>query len=156
MRAVLDVALTQPGVAEVYRAEELQNRPATQSPTREAMAYSYFPGRSGDLFIVPKPYWGLDGTPTGKARTYGAGHGTLYNYDQRVPILLMGFGIQPGEYLREVTPADIAPTLASLCGITLASRDGHVLAEALAKRTVRGSTQQAGPAKAAVHNPAKP
>jgi hypothetical protein len=45
----------------------------------------------------------------------------------------MGYGIQPGDYYREVTPADIAPTLASLCGITLAPRDGHVLAEALAK-----------------------
>lgn len=156
MRTVMDAALAQPGVAEVYRAEELQNRPTTQSPTREAMAYSYFPGRSGDLFIVPKPYWGLDGTPVGKSRSYGAGHGTPYNYDQRVPILLMGYGIQPGEYLREVTPADIAPTLASLCGITLASRDGHVLAEALAKRTVHGSARQAGAANTRVQNPAKP
>ena len=43
----------------------------------------------------------------------------------------MGFGIQPGDYYREVTPADIAPTLAALCGITLAPRDGHILAEAL-------------------------
>jgi hypothetical protein len=32
-----------------------------------------------------------------------------------------------------VTPADIAPTLATLCGVTLAPRDGRVLAEALAK-----------------------
>ena len=43
----------------------------------------------------------------------------------------MGFGIQPGEYFREVTPAYIAPTLAALTGVTLAPRDGHILAEAL-------------------------
>jgi hypothetical protein len=30
-----------------------------------------------------------------------------------------------------VTPAAIAPTFAALCGITLASRDAQVLAEAL-------------------------
>jgi predicted AlkP superfamily pyrophosphatase or phosphodiesterase len=133
LQAVSDVALSQPGVASVYWAEEVQGRPATQNPFRTAVANSYFHGRSGDLFIVPKPYWLVDGTPAGKTRTYGTGHGTPYNYDQHVPILLMGYGIQPGDYYREVTPADIAPTLASLCGITLAPRDGHVLAEALAK-----------------------
>jgi len=31
-----------------------------------------------------------------------------------------------------VTPADIAPTLAFLCGVTLARVDGRVLTEALA------------------------
>jgi predicted AlkP superfamily pyrophosphatase or phosphodiesterase len=133
MQAVSDAALSQPGVAAVYWAEEIQRRPATQDPIRSALANSYFPGRSGDLFIVPRPYWLMDGTPAGKSRSYGTGHGTPHNYDQHVPILLMGFGIQPGNYLREVTPADIAPTLASLCGITLAARDGHVLAEALQK-----------------------
>jgi predicted AlkP superfamily pyrophosphatase or phosphodiesterase len=133
MRAVIDAALAQPGVADVFRAEQVQNRPATQSPTRSAIANSYFPGRSGDLFIVPKPYWLMDGTPAGKARSYGTGHGVPYNYDQHVPVLFMGFGIRHGEYLDPVTPADIAPTLASLCGITLATRDGHILVQALAK-----------------------
>ena len=66
MQTVLDAALAQPGVAAVYRAEELQDRPSTQSPTHEAMANSYFPGRSGDLFVVPKPYWLMDGTAGGQ------------------------------------------------------------------------------------------
>src|SRR5229473_2534846 len=155
IRAVINAALAQPGVAEVFRAEQLQNRPATESPTRRAMADSYFPGRGGDLFIVPKAYWLMDGTPAGKTRSYGAGHGTPYNYDQHVPILLMGFGIQHGEYYIEATPADIAPTLATLCGITLASRDGHVLAEALTKagalhpaaKMPAGTLDSAAPAK---------
>ena len=133
MQAVSDAAMSEPGVAAVYWADEIEDRPATRDPIRGAFADSYFAGRSGDLFVVPKPYWLVDGTPAGKTRSYGTGHGTPYNYDQHVPILLMGYGIQPGDYYREVTPADIAPTLASLCGITLAPRDGHVLAEALAK-----------------------
>ena len=133
MHTVIDAALAQPGVAEIFRAEQVQNRPATQSPTRAAMADSYFPGRSGDLFIVPKPYWLMDRNPAGTNRSYGAGHGVPYNYDQHVPILFMGFAIRHGEYFDPVTPADIAPTLASLCGITLATRDGHVLAQSLSK-----------------------
>jgi predicted AlkP superfamily pyrophosphatase or phosphodiesterase len=137
MQAVLDAALAQPGVAAVYRAEELRDRPATQSPAVRAFANSYFPGRSGDLFILPKPYWLMDGTAAGKTRSYGTGHGVPYNYDQHVPVLLMGFGIQPGQYFQPITPADIAPTFAALCGITLSSRDGHILAEALAKPAAR-------------------
>jgi predicted AlkP superfamily pyrophosphatase or phosphodiesterase len=133
MNAVLDAIRTAPGVAAIYRAEELRDRPATQSPTHRAFAYSFFPGRSGDLFILPKPYWLMDGTPLGKPRSYGTGHGVPYNYDQRVPVLFMGFGIQPGQYFQPITPADIAPTFAALCGITLSSRDGHILAEALKK-----------------------
>jgi len=133
LQAVIDAALSQPGVAAVYTAEQLKDRPATQSPLVRALALNYFPGRSGDLFLLSKPYWLHDGTPAGKTRFYGTGHGTPYNYDQHVPILLMGFGIQSGEYFQSVTPADIAPTLAALCGITLAPRDGHILSEALKK-----------------------
>jgi len=56
----------------------------------------------------------------------------MYGYDQRVPIVFYGRGIKPGEFTRAVTPADIAPTLAHLCGVTLADADGDVLTEALA------------------------
>jgi predicted AlkP superfamily pyrophosphatase or phosphodiesterase len=144
LQAVLDAALAQPGVAAIYRAEELLDRPATESPTKRALANSYFPGRSGDLFILPKPYWLMDSAPIGRPRSYGAGHGVPYSYDQHVPILLMGFGIQPGEYFQPITPADIAPTLAALCGITLAPRDGRVLSEAL-KKPVAGSASPKPP-----------
>jgi predicted AlkP superfamily pyrophosphatase or phosphodiesterase len=133
MRAVLDAIRSVPGVAEVFRAEELQGRPATQNPIRMAEANSYFEGRSGDLFIVPKPYWLRSSSRPDKTHDRGTGHGTPYNYDQHVPVLLMGSGIEHGEFFRPITPADIAPTLASLCGITLAPSDGRVLAEALKK-----------------------
>jgi Type I phosphodiesterase / nucleotide pyrophosphatase len=132
MQAVLQAIRSVPGVANVYRAEELQDRPATQSPIRMSEANSYFQGRSGDMFVVPKPYW-LASARADNTRDYGTGHGTPYNYDQHVPVLLMGWGIEHGEYFGSITPADIAPTLASLCGITLATRDGRVLAEALKK-----------------------
>src|SRR5262249_369139 len=88
-------------------------------------------GRSGDLFVLQRPYWLVDYAPAGKGRNSGTGHGSAYYYDQRVPILLMGKAINRGEYFGNVTPADIGPTLAALCGITLSTSDGHVLASAL-------------------------
>jgi predicted AlkP superfamily pyrophosphatase or phosphodiesterase len=145
-KILFEAALSQPGVAEIYTAQEVQDRPATGSPLRSATSSSYFPGRSGDLFVMPKPYWLMDGTLIGKTRTYGTGHGVPYNYDQHVPILFMGYGIKPGQYLETVSPADIAPTFASLCGITLATRDGHVLAEALSTPAVAHHAAQPTPA----------
>jgi predicted AlkP superfamily pyrophosphatase or phosphodiesterase len=132
MQAVVDAIQSVPGVARVYRREEVEDRPATSNPMRTAYADGYFPWRSGDLIVVPKPYWPVTYFTPGRQREGGTTHGTPYYYDQRVPLLLMGWGIQPGQYQGNVTPADIAPTLASLCGITLSTRDGRVLGEALA------------------------
>jgi len=137
LAAVLEAIQRVPGVRHVYRAEELEDRPATESPMRKAEAASFLKARSGDLLIVPKPYWLWDSSTPTSPRQYGTTHGTPYYYDQRVPVLLMGFGVQPGEYFEAITPADIAPTLAALSGITLASRDGRVLAEALRKPAQR-------------------
>ena len=75
---------------------------------------------------MPKPYWIIDSA--------GTTHGTPYAYDQRVPVVLMGAGIQPGTYLTPASPVDVAPTLAWLTGITLARTDGRVLTDALTRR----------------------
>src|SRR6266404_5166376 len=55
LRAVLEAIQSVPGVAHVYRAEELEDRPSTQSPMLKAEAASFLKARSGDLLIVPKP-----------------------------------------------------------------------------------------------------
>jgi predicted AlkP superfamily pyrophosphatase or phosphodiesterase len=131
MRAVLDAVMAMPGVAEVYSAADVSaGNPSLQEP-RKAFSYGYFPGRSGDLFVLQRPYWLTDSSAEGSKRYSGTGHGTPYYYDQRVPVVLMGYGIRRGEYFESVTPADIAPTFAALCGVTLATRDGRVLGEAL-------------------------
>ncbi|HXR32423.1 MAG TPA: alkaline phosphatase family protein [Verrucomicrobiae bacterium] len=137
MKVVMDAAQTMPGVAAVYRAEDLSGGTKSLSQTRTAVELSYFAGRSGDLYVLQKPYWLTDSSTAGSKRYAGTDHGSPYNYDQHVPLLLMGYGIQPGDYFAGVTPADIAPTLAALCGITLATRDGRVLAEALHTRPAK-------------------
>jgi hypothetical protein len=120
-----------PGVAAAFFAEHLDAHAAAGDRDARAALLSYYPGRSGDLIVIPKPYWFFvtaDGSPQPGSAT---SHGTMYGYDQQVPVILYGRGVRPGEYSRAVTPADIAPTLAYLCGITLADADGDVLAEAL-------------------------
>ncbi len=122
------------GIGRVLRSDDLTDVAASNDPVVRAARLSYFPGRSGDLILVPKPYWLMSSA--------AATHGTFYGYDQRVPVVLYGAGIKPGQYLQPATPADIAPTLAALCGVTLAHADGRVLIEALdpAPRSERPSS----------------
>jgi predicted AlkP superfamily pyrophosphatase or phosphodiesterase len=132
MQSVIEAILSVPGVARVLWGKALRERQPSGDPAIRAAQLSYFPGRSGELIIVPKPYWVLTRIVGGVPTTQAANHSSFYAYDQRVPVLLMGREIRRGEYFTAATPADIAPTLAFLCGITLARSDGRVLAEEIA------------------------
>jgi arylsulfatase A-like enzyme len=110
----------------VITRDQIESAAGSSDALLRRLAYGYAADRSGDLMVIPKPYWLIGGGT-------GTNHGTGYDYDARVPLLLMGKGIARGEYATEATPADIAPTLASLAGITLRRADGRVLREALAR-----------------------
>src|SRR5262249_20194183 len=111
IEAVLKAADSQPGIAHVYRADELTNATTAKDGSLRAAALSVVAGRSGDLILAPKPGWmiGANGTT----------HGSANPDDQRIPILFFGAGIKPGKYEDAASPADIAPTLADISGITL-------------------------------------
>ncbi len=111
------------GVAQIYWADELASSVATDDPTLRAARLSYMPGRSGDMMLIFDPQW--------MAQATGTTHGTPYLYDQRVPLIFAGAGIKAGRYLSAATPADLAPTLAHLVGLTMGQAAGRVLTEAL-------------------------
>jgi arylsulfatase A-like enzyme len=113
-----------PGVAGLYTSDELEANHFDDDPIGRSLARGHDAERSGDMTIVLKPYWMLQAA--------GTTHGSAYGYDTRVPLLLMGPGIASGEYRQAASPADIAPTLAFLAGITLPHAQGRVLIEALA------------------------
>jgi arylsulfatase A-like enzyme len=143
-----------PGVAAAYFGADLEAHTAAGDPLARATLLSFYPGRSGDIVVVPKPYWlfvSADGTPQPGSAT---SHGTAYSYDQRVPLMFLGAGIKPGEYLAAASPADIAPTLAFLCGVTLPRADGSVLADAIAPAN-RSKPAAAGPAAAPIRERAR-
>lgn len=85
----------------------------------------YIPGRSPDLMYVPDP------------RNYfnGFAHSGPWQHVQGVPLVLYGPGhiraAGPVDADREVTVADITPTLAELIGTDAPMVDGNILTEAL-------------------------
>jgi arylsulfatase A-like enzyme len=80
------------------------------------------PGRSGDLFVVPRfgvlvdPYFGK-----------GSTHGSPWEYDTHVPMILWGGGFVPRVLTAPSTPYDLAPTLGSLLGVSLPDATGKPL-----------------------------
>lgn len=96
------------------------------------VANSYFPGRSGDIFVVFSPFWIRD------FPNLSANHGTPWSFDTRVPLIFMGPGFKTGVYQTPASPADIAVTLAAWLGITPpAVATGRVLTDALAPAAPR-------------------
>ena len=85
---------------------------------------TYYPGRSGDVVAIPKPFYMPDGDTVG--------HMTGYAYDATVPIVLVGPRFTPGVYANEAAVIDIAPTLSFISGVTApALSEGRVMSEAL-------------------------
>ena len=119
-----------PGVQDVLTRQYLAGHVFEDDEIGRRLAHSFDAERSGDLFVIPRPYWTI--------RDTGTGHGSAYTYDTRVPILMMGRDIARGEYLTPASPADIAPTLAFLSGVTLPRTEGRILTEALSPQAGAG------------------
>jgi predicted AlkP superfamily pyrophosphatase or phosphodiesterase len=124
LRPLVDALSKMDGVARVFPSRGLEARRESRDPVERAAALSYFPGESGDVVIVLKPNW--IGTDTSTTT-----HGSMNAYDQRVPVLVMGSPFRAGRYKGPATPADIAPTLASVIALPMPGTDGRVLKEAL-------------------------
>lgn len=72
-----------------------------------------------------RPYWYWQGASI-------ATHGSPHDSDAGVPIIFAGAGIKPGRYARRALVVDIAPTLATVIGVSpLEKLDGQVLRDAI-------------------------
>jgi arylsulfatase A-like enzyme len=125
MRTVMQSLLAVPGMMRVLRSDEIAA--AASDPLMRAAAAGFVPGRTADLLLVPRRNWVIEL----RAENEATNHGTSHEYDRRVPILLRGHRVRRGRYGADVTPADIAPTLAYLAGVTLSTADGRVLPDAI-------------------------
>jgi predicted AlkP superfamily pyrophosphatase or phosphodiesterase len=124
--AELERALvSMPGMDRILRADRLSD--SSSDRTMRAAWLSQVPARSGDLILVSKPNWYFGA----RGDAAGTTHGTAHPYDRQVPVILLGHGIKAGRHTQAASPADIAPTLAQVIGVTLPKAEGRVLKEAL-------------------------
>lgn len=123
----------EPDVVDAFTTEELLRLPPPRPGTppeeyslRERAALSLVEGRSTDVSLILKsgiaplrPY-----QPGGPMST----HGSVWDYDRKVPILFWWPGAEGQERFYSIETTDIAPTLAHLVGLpTPADIDGRCL-----------------------------
>jgi predicted AlkP superfamily pyrophosphatase or phosphodiesterase len=85
-------------------------------PLRERIINGYNAKNSGAIQIILDPAW-FTGHGSGDGGPTGTTHGTWNPYDNHIPLVFMGWGIQHGSAVREVHMTDIAPTIAALLHI---------------------------------------
>jgi len=124
------VLLQNPHAAQVFTSSEFTQRRLPPGMFERQILHTYFPGRSGNVILIPRPFY-IGGNKNSVPGS--ASHATGYSYDRTVPILLAGPQIRPGTYGTRAEVVDIAPTLSFLLGIIPPSlSEGRVLSEILA------------------------
>jgi Type I phosphodiesterase / nucleotide pyrophosphatase len=94
----------------------------------DMFARAYFPGRSGQIMVVPRE--GEIITRPGADVPFM--HGSPWSYDTRIPILFWGPRYVRSARLTEpATQQDVAPTIAQALGLPMPGVTGHALAAAL-------------------------
>ena len=96
----------------------------------EMFARAYFPGRSGQVYVVPKQGWFV----TSRDPLYYFMHGSPWEYDVHIPILFYGAPfVKAGSYAAPAKQQDIAPTIGAMIGASpLPTYTGRALTEAIA------------------------
>ncbi len=111
---VRQILLQQYGVWKVFTASDYQKGLFPPGQLGEQIKSQYVSGISGDLIIIPRPYYmekeGLMTT-----------HMTGFSYDRQVPLILVGSQFRSGVYSHPARMTDLAPTLAFALGVTAPS-----------------------------------
>lgn len=97
-----------PAVEKAWTRTELET-PGSTDARAEQFRHSLHPGRSPDVLVQYKAFH-MD-------RLDGSTHGSPYDYDTHVPLLLSVPGVPAKVVSERVHTVDLAPTLASLLGI---------------------------------------
>ena len=99
---------------EIEWAVDVLNIDSYPVPTilKERIKLGYFPGRSGEIFVVPRT-----GFYSGSTDHGGSNHGTWNQSDSHIPLIFMGWHITPGETSRLTHMTDIAATVCAMLHI---------------------------------------
>ncbi len=123
---VAQLLMGEPGIAEAYPSWMVMQTDFNAGGPIGNLVRGYHHKRSGDIL-----YYFQAGWMSGKG-PIGTTHGSGYNYDTHVPILLYGAGIRAGESHERYNITDIAPTITTLLKIPFPSGcTGQPIKEAL-------------------------
>jgi hypothetical protein len=102
-----------PGVDSAWTRADLAAGRFPPPPLGTWLRHAFHAGRAGHVLLMPKPNWYL----YTESHKYAATHGTHYDYDRTVPILVCGPGLKSATIDREVHPDALAQAIASRLGL---------------------------------------
>ncbi len=102
--------LTENGIAEAYPSKVMKYGAFGETDIRTYLQNGYNLRLSGNVCYTLKPAWMDHGEK-------GTTHGSAYNYDTHVPLILYGAGIVPGENMDWSCIQQIAPSISELLKI---------------------------------------
>lgn len=102
----------QDGVQAAYTRTQLTAGVPAADVVGQMVRRSFYPDRSGDVFVLLKPYHLASGT-----LGTGTSHGTPYEYDTHVPLVVYGAGVSPGVRKAKASPLSAAAILAAAAGV---------------------------------------
>jgi Type I phosphodiesterase / nucleotide pyrophosphatase len=110
-RAVTVLALASIGIASTQDSGPA----AMRQRFLDAFARSYFPGRTGQLMIVPREGHII----TRPEPEVDYMHGSPWGYDVAIPVMFAGPAVKTGVYPMPAVQQDVAPTLAAALGVAM-------------------------------------
>ncbi len=123
---VADAAVSVPGIRAAFTRAQFMAGTLPRDPLGRKAAHSFNALRSGDILLVLTPFAVPSETTTGTT------HGSPWNYDAQVPLILWGTPFKSGTYASPCQPIDLEPTLATLLGLAQASdAQGNPLVESI-------------------------
>jgi predicted AlkP superfamily pyrophosphatase or phosphodiesterase len=129
-REAIAIFKAHPQVEAVFTSRQIARLPIpTESPdkwtTAQKIRASFDAQRSGDLYVVLKKYVSPITKPS---EGYVATHGSVWDYDRRVPILMWRKGMRPSDRQDHISTVNILPTIAAEIGLALPTKlDGRCL-----------------------------
>jgi predicted AlkP superfamily pyrophosphatase or phosphodiesterase len=129
-REAIAIFKAHPQVEAVFTSRQIARLPIpTESPdkwtTAQKIRASFDAQRSGDLYVVLKKYVSPITKPS---EGYVATHGSVWDYDRRVPILMWRKGMRPSDRQDHISTVNILPTIAAEIGLALPTQlDGRCL-----------------------------
>ncbi len=102
-----------PEVKAVYSKEELTNVPS--DVWQQMVALGYDKERSGELIFLLQPGYLSKSTEDGVHK--GTSHGSSFNYDTHVPVLMYGMGIKAQDVFTPYNIVDVAATLVHILDV---------------------------------------
>ena len=118
LKEALAIYRAHPQVEAAYSRERIsrtvlpKGTPDKWTPLERARA-SFYPSRSGDIYVILKPDITFLPATSGDVGT----HGSPWDYDRRVPIAFWRKGMTPALREEPVETIDIMPTLAAMLGL---------------------------------------